>query len=108
MGGLDRLHQGGHLVEKLLPDLTDVPANGLGQSAGLAQEMRQAANAIGVRTVDCLTIAHQTATKSARQGIDEDLGAACADEIRQRHHGVEHPQPQQQATFSTWRLVQVQ
>ena len=107
-GSLGRLYQATHEVEELLPDLTGVPASGLGQSAGLAQEMRQAANAVEVRTVDFVTVAHQAASETALQGIDEDLGAVCADEMDHRRHGVEQPQPQQLATFSPRRLVQVQ
>jgi len=107
-GSLGRLYQATHEVEELLSDLTGVPASGLGQSAGLAQEMRQAANTVEVRTLNCVAVAHQAASETALEGIDEDLGAACADEIDDRRHGVEHPQPQQLATFSPRRLVQVQ
>jgi len=104
---LDRLHEGTRQVEELLPALTGVPASGLGQLAGLAQEMRQAANAVEVRAVNCVTISHQVPRKAALQGIDEDLGAACTDEIHHCRHGVEHPQSHQHVAFSPRRLVHV-
>ncbi len=56
-GGLDRLHQATNQVEELLTHLAGIPTRRLGQSAGLAQEMRKVANAVEVRIVDAVTIA---------------------------------------------------
>lgn len=47
--------------------------------------MHQAANAVGDRTADAVTLAHQTARKAARQRIDENRGAAGANGAGPRH-----------------------